>query len=65
MAVQHTAASIVLAHNHPSGDVSPSQDDIDLTRRLIKAGEIIGIDILDHIIIASADFMSLKERGLI
>lgn len=65
MAVQHTAASIVLAHNHPSGDVSPSQDDIDLTRRLIKAGEIMGIDILDHIIIASADFMSLKERGLI
>jgi DNA repair protein RadC len=65
VAVQHTAASIVLAHNHPSGDVSPSQDDIDLTRRLIKAGEIIGIDILDHIIIASADFMSLKERGLI
>ena len=65
MAVQHTAVCIVLAQNHPSGDVSPSQDDIDLTRRLIKAGEIIGIDILDHIIIASADFMSLKERGLI
>lgn len=65
VAVQHTAASIVLAHNHPSGDVSPSQDDIDLTRRLIKAGEIMGIDILDHIIIASTDFMSLKERGLI
>ena len=65
MAVQHTAASIVLAHNHPSGDVSPSQDDIDLIRRLVKAGEIMGIDILDHIVIGSTDFLSLKERGLI
>ena len=64
VAVQHTAASIILAHNHPSGDVSPSQDDIDLTRRLVNAGEIMGIDILDHIVIGSADFLSLKERGL-
>ncbi len=62
--MQHTAASIILAHNHPSGDVSPSQDDIDLTRRLVNAGEIMGIDILDHIVIGSADFLSLKERGL-
>tara|TARA_Y100000588_G_scaffold281889_1_gene299002 strand:+ start:247 stop:384 length:138 start_codon:yes stop_codon:yes gene_type:complete len=45
--------------------VSPSQDDIDLTRRLVKAGEIMGIDILDHIVIGSTDFLSLKERGLI
>jgi len=63
-AVHHAAASIILAHNHPSGDVSPSKDDIDLTRRLAKAGEIMGIEVLDHIIISAADFLSLKEQGL-
>lgn len=64
-AVSHAAASVVLAHNHPSGDVSPSQDDIDLTRRLLQAGEIMGIDVLDHLIIGADDFLSLKERGLL
>ena len=64
-AVEHCAASVILAHNHPSGDVSPSQDDINLTRRLVQAGEIMGIDVLDHIIIGRDDFISLKERGLI
>ena len=63
-AIQHTAASIILAHNHPSGDVSPSKDDIELTRRLSKAGEIMGIEIIDHIVISNDDFSSLKERGL-
>ena len=64
VAVSHSAASIILAHNHPSGDVSPSKDDIELTRRLIKAGEIMGIEVLDHVIISAMDFVSLKERGL-
>ncbi len=64
-AVSQAAASVILAHNHPSGDVSPSQDDINLTRRLVQAGEIMGIDVLDHLIIGSDDFLSLKERGLI
>ena len=64
-AITHSAASIILAHNHPSGDVSPSQDDIDLTHRLVRAGDIMGIEILDHIIVASADFVSLKSRGVI
>ena len=64
VAVQHSAASVVLAHNHPSLDVSPSKDDIELTRRLVNAGEIMGIDVLDHIIIGSNDFLSLKEKGL-
>ena len=64
-AVSQSAASVVLAHNHPSGDVSPSQDDIELTRRLVEAGEIMGIDVLDHLIIGADDFLSLKERGLI
>jgi len=63
-AITHSAAGIVLAHNHPSGDVSPSRDDIDLTRRLVRAGEIMGIDILDHIIIGQDEFLSMKERGL-
>jgi DNA repair protein RadC len=64
-AVSQAAASVILAHNHPSGDVSPSQDDIDLTRRLVQAGEIMGIDVLDHLIIGVDDFLSLRERGLI
>ena len=63
-AISHSAASVILAHNHPSGEVTPSKDDIDLTKRLAKAGEIIGIEILDHLIISSSDFSSLKERGL-
>jgi DNA repair protein RadC len=64
-AIQHSAASIILSHNHPSSDVSPSKDDIELTRRLRNAGEIMGIEILDHIIISPNDFFSLKEKGLI
>ena len=64
MAVFHSAASVILAHNHPSGDVSPSKDDIELTGRLVKAGQIMGIEVLDHIIIGTADFLSLQERGL-
>ena len=63
MAVTKSAASILLAHSHPSGDVSPSRDDVDLTRRLQRAGEIMGVDILDHLIIAADQFLSLKEQG--
>ena len=63
--VFHSAASIILAHNHPSGDVSPSKDDIDLTHRLREAGLIMGIEVLDHIIIAAGDFVSLKESGIV
>jgi DNA repair protein RadC len=63
-AIEHLAASVILAHNHPSTDVSPSKDDLELTRRLVKAGEIIGIEVLDHIIVSRTDFLSLKEKGL-
>ena len=63
-AIEHLAASMILAHSHPSGEVSPSKDDIELTRRLVKAGEIIGIEVLDHIIVSHSDFLSLKEKGL-
>jgi len=57
------AAAIVLFHNHPSGDPTPSTDDIALTRRLIHAGEIMGITVLDHIILAENRFHSLREAG--
>ena len=64
-AIKLAASSIILAHNHPSADLSPSKDDMELTQRLTKAGEIIGIDVLDHLIITADDFLSLKERGLL
>ena len=64
VAVARTAASIILAHNHPSGDPTPSRDDIELTRRMVDAGRLMGIEILDHIILCEAEFLSLKERGL-
>ena len=64
MALHHAVASIILAHNHPSGDVSPSKDDLELTRRLVKAGQLMGIEVLDNIIIGAAEFLSLKEKGL-
>ena len=65
LGVARPAARVILAHNHPSGDVSPSQDDINLTRRLVQVGEILGIDVLDHLILGSDDFLSMKERGLL
>ncbi len=63
-AISASAASVIFVHNHPSGDPEPSQDDIKLTERLVQAGEIVGIDVLDHIIIGSTNFVSLKGRGL-
>jgi len=63
-AVKLAACSLIVAHNHPSGDPSPSSDDIELTKRLKQAGELIGIEILDHLIITSTGHLSMKERGL-
>lgn len=60
-----SAASVVFAHNHPSGDPEPSDDDIELTRRLKQSGEIMGIDVLDHIIVGNKNFVSLKERNIL
>jgi DNA repair protein RadC len=57
------AACIVLFHNHPSGDPSPSVDDVDLTRRLVAAGELMGIDVIDHVILADTRYFSFKEAG--
>jgi len=62
-AVKRSAASIIVAHNHPSGDPSPSQEDIHVTRRLVESGKMIGIELLDHLIIGDRKFISLKEKG--
>ena len=57
------AAAIVLAHNHPSGDPTPSPDDMTLTRRLVDAGRLLGVDVLDHIVIGDGRHVSFRERG--
>jgi len=62
-AIQRSSASIICAHNHPSGDPTPSPEDISLTKRLVQAGELVGIEVLDHLIIGDGKFVSLKERG--
>jgi DNA repair protein RadC len=64
-AIKLSASAIIVAHNHPSGDPTPSGEDLLLTRRLIEAGRIIGIDLIDHIIIGSGRYVSLKEKGVI
>jgi DNA repair protein RadC len=65
-AINRSAAGLIISHNHPSGDPSPSQDDILLTNRLREAGEILGIKLVDHVIIGSyGNYVSFKERGLI
>jgi DNA repair protein RadC len=63
-AVSSCAASVIFAHNHPSGDPEPSKEDIELTKRLARAGEIVGINVLDHIIVCDEGFISLKARNL-
>jgi len=64
-AVLAGAAAIVLFHNHPSGDPTPSRDDLSLTRRLVTAGDIVGIDVIDHIVLADSRYVSMKEEGRI
>lgn len=63
-AISSSAASVILVHNHPSGDPGPSKEDIELTKRLAKAGEILGIDVLDHIIVCDKSHSSLKAKNL-
>jgi len=63
-AIKHKAASIILVHNHPSGDPTPSKDDIILTKKLVAAGKILGIEVTDHVIITRNDFFSFKAQGL-
>jgi len=63
-AISSSAASVIFVHNHPSGDPEPSKEDVELTKRLAKAGEIIGIDVLDHIIVCDSSYLSLKASNL-
>ncbi|MDD3867609.1 MAG: DNA repair protein RadC, partial [Eubacteriales bacterium] len=62
-AVKANAASLILAHNHPSGDASPSKEDIETTRRLMEAGEMMGIRVVDHLIVAAGGSVSLRQLG--
>ena len=64
-AVARAAAAVIVAHNHPSGEPEPSPDDIAVTKRLVSAGSLLGIDVLDHLIIGDNCYVSLRERGVL
>ena len=59
------AVGIILLHNHPSGDCTPSKEDIKVTKRLMESGDIIGVDVLDHLVIGRPGYFSLKENNLV
>ena len=63
-AILANAAAIALVHNHPSGDPEPSREDIEITRRLVKAGELLGIPVLDHVVVTRRGHVSIAERGM-
>ncbi|MBC8253113.1 MAG: DNA repair protein RadC [Ardenticatenia bacterium] len=63
-AIRSNSAALIVVHNHPSGDPTPSSEDVQMTRQIVQAGELLGIEGLDHLIIGSGRFVSLKERGL-
>jgi DNA repair protein RadC len=64
-AIRESASSLILAHNHPSGDSTPSEEDETITKRLKEAGKIIGIDVIDHIIVSKNTYFSFKEHNLL
>nr|WP_231603666.1 JAB domain-containing protein [Bacillus sp. FJAT-27231] len=64
-AILSNAASILLCHNHPSGQSDESREDVEVTKRLVEAGKVIGIDVIDHLVIGDGEFVSLKEKGYI
>ena len=64
-AIKNKAASVIFVHNHPSGDPEPSEDDLEITKRLVDGGKILGIEVVDHVIVAKDKFMSFKEKKLI
>jgi len=64
-AVRYLAAQVILAHNHPSGDSEPSEDDLVLTKKLVESGKILGIEVADHIIVVKDSFFSFKNKGII
>ncbi|MDF2928238.1 DNA repair protein RadC [Anaerospora sp.] len=64
-AINYSAASVILVHNHPSGDPAPSAEDISLTKKLVEAGHLLDISVLDHVIIGDGKYVSLKEKGIL
>jgi len=64
-AIEHAAAAVVVGHNHPSGDTTPSAEDKDATRRLVRSGELLGVPCLDHLIVSESGFFSFREHGLL
>ena len=64
-AIKNKAASVIFVHNHPSGDPEPSEDDLEITKRLVESGKILGIEVIDHIIITKTGFISFKEKNLL
>jgi DNA repair protein RadC len=64
-AISRNAVQIIVIHNHPSGNPEPSEDDLEITKRLVESGKILGIEVIDHIIVARDNFFSFKEKGLI
>jgi DNA repair protein RadC len=64
-AIRAKAAAIVLIHNHPSGDPSPSADDLEITRKLVQVGDVVGIRVVEHVIVGHGAFCSMAERGLL
>lgn len=64
-AIDARAASVILAHNHPSGDPEPSEEDIEITKKLVESGKILGIEVIDHVIITKDKFLSMKQKGIL
>ena len=63
LALREAAAAVILVHNHPSGDPTPSREDREVTERLVQVGEILGVPVLDHVIVAERGYVSLREDG--
>ncbi len=64
-AILHSAASVVLVHNHPSGDPEPSEEDLSITRRLVQVGDLVGIGVLDHVVVGARGYVSFRDRQLL
>jgi DNA repair protein RadC len=64
-ALMESSASVIMVHNHPSGDPSPSREDIMVTEKMVEGGKLLGIDVLDHIIIGEGRYISLKDEGFV
>lgn len=65
LALKNSAASVIFAHNHPSGEVGPSDEDEKITKRLVEAGKLLGIEVADHVIVAKTNYLSFQQKGLL